>query len=68
MALTPQQSTWLNALLLAAPDLVAQVVKVLRALGHDAAADDFEVHLANADAGYREVVNQSRAARGLPPL
>jgi hypothetical protein len=68
MALTDTQNAWLTALIMAAPDLVAEIVKIIRALGHDGAADDLEVHLANADASFAAVLAAARAAQGKPPL
>lgn len=68
MALTSQQSAWLSALIVAAPDLIAQIVKIVRALGHDAAADDLAVHLANADSDFAAVIAAAREAQGKPPL
>lgn len=67
MALTPQQSAWLGTLIAMAPELVKTIAGIIRAMGHDGAADDLETHLANADANYTAVIAAAREAQGKPP-
>jgi hypothetical protein len=47
---------------------ILQLIDYLRERGHDAAADDLEMHLSRSDQNLKTVIARSREAQGLPPL
>lgn len=68
MPLTSSQTNLLSVVIQTAPAAIMQVIQYLRERGHDAAADDLEVHLSRSDANFALVIAESRKAQGLPPL
>jgi hypothetical protein len=68
MPTTETTMQWLTVLMQTAPAAILQLVAYLRERGHAETADDIERHLANSDANFRLVINNSRDAQGLPPL
>ena len=68
MPTTEVTMQWLNILMQTAPAAIMQLVQYLRERGHAETADDIERHLASSDANFKLVINNSRAAQGLPPL